>query len=799
MGRALQRIFRGWVLTAVFGAVLAALLVVPRLAQAQLPVRGASHAAFTGGRIAAIKVEGLHRIERATVLSYLLIKKGEPWNPDLLDKSLKALFATGLFADVKLDRVGNDLVVKVVENPIINRIAFEGNHELSDKQLNSEIRERPRFVYTRTRVQADVRRILQLYRRHGYFGATVDPQVIQLSENRVDLVFEIHEGPFTGVRSINFVGNHDFSDSTLRGVIATKESRWYRFLSTSDTYDPDRLTYDKELLRKFYLSHGYADFRVESAVAELTPQRNGFIITFTMHEGHRYRFGKIAVHITLKHLTPKQVLPLLKVHQGEWYDASAVEKSISTLTDVLGNRGYAFVEIDPQIVRHRKKRTVDVTFNVKQGPRVYVQRINIVGNVRTLDKVIRREMQLVEGDAFNTTKLKRSQERIKNLGFFKKVKVNTSPGVAPDKTVITVEVEEQSTGSLSLGFGFSTTDGPLADVNIHESNFLGRGEDVRIGTVVSLRSQQVDLSFTQPYFLDRPLAAGFDLFEIQTSPSNSFFSNVNPVFQQFSYGGALRMGYQISEHLRQTLKYSLRSDDITNIQSGASLFILLQKGTHLTSSIGQVLLYDRRDDRLNPTSGYFASMGNDFAGTGFGVRYIRSKVNFGYYYSIWPKWVLSLTGEAGHVFGWGGNKVLIQDRFFVGGDNLRGFETAGVGPRDSITGDALGGNTYYAGSVSLGVPLGLPKELGISGRVFTDFGSLFGNDQKNLVLTPQDLASTNGQQPQILDSAALRISAGVGVSWRSPLGPIRLDLAVPLKKESFDKSQLFRVSFGTRF
>ena len=752
------------------------------------------------GTISDIKIEGLQRIEPETIYSYILVKAGDPWDPERVDASGKALFATGLFADVKLDRQANTLIVRVVENPIINRIAFEGNSKLSDKDLNGEIQLRPRVVYTRTRVQNDVQRILDLYRRHARFAATVEPKIIQLSENRVDLVFEINEGPSTGVRSINFVGNTEFGDSTLRGVIDTKESRWYRFFSNADTYDPDRITYDRELLRKYYLSEGYADFRVVSAVAELTPERDGFIVTFTVDEGVRYKFGKVDVDIKLKDLPKDAVMPLLTIQAGDWYNAEAVEHSIAVLTDALGTKGYAFVEVKPQINRNRDDRTIDITFNVQEGPQVYVERIDINGNVRTLDKVIRREMRIVEGDAFNANKLQRSKDRIKSLGFFKKVETNTAQGSAPDKTVVTVEVEEQSTGELSLGVGFSTTDGPLADVTVRERNFLGRGQDLRIGTVVSFRSQQVDLSFTEPYFLDSNVAAGFDLFEIKTSPTASFFSGVQPAYQQFSYGGSLRAGYQLTEYLRQTLKYTARSDDITNVQTNAALFILLEQGTHYTSSIGQVLLYDRRDNRIDPTSGWFASLGNDFAGVGFGVQYFRSKISAGYYYSIAPGWVLSVTGEAGDVFGWGGQKVLLQDRFFVGGDNLRGFEPAGIGPRDATSQDALGGNKYYVGSVQLGVPLGLPKEFGITGRVWSDFGTLWANDQKNLVLTPAQLALENTTvQPQITDNPALRVSAGVGVSWASPVGPVRLDVGLPIKRESFDKTQFFRVSFGTKF
>jgi outer membrane protein insertion porin family len=817
-----QRASRHWA-AVIAAAIVAVALIVPAFAQSGPPqpppppqpsaappsvnpkmqgppAPGKAAAGPSYGTISEIKIDGIQRIEPETVRSYLLLQPGDPWDPERVDASLKALFATGLFADVKLDREGNTLVVRVVENPIINRIAFEGNSKLSDKDLNGEIQLRPRVVYTRTRVQNDVKRILDLYRRHERFAATVEPKIIQLPENRVDLIFEINEGPSTGVRSINFVGNKEFSDATLRGVIDTKESRWYRFLTNSDTYDPDRITYDRELLRKYYLSQGYADFRVISAIAELTPDRDGFIVTFTVDEGDRYKFGTVDVDVKLKDLPKEQVLPLLKVQSGDWYDANAVEKSISTLTDALGNRGYAFVEVKPQIKRNREDRTVDIVFNVQEGPQVYVERIDIVGNVRTLDKVIRREMRLVEGDAFNTNKLERSKERLKNLGFFKKVETTTAQGSAPDKSVVTVEVEEQSTGELSLGLGFSTTDGPLADVTLRERNFLGRGQDLQIGTVVSFRSQQVQLSYTEPYFLDSNVAFGWDLFEIKTSPTASFFSGETPAYQQFSYGGSVRAGYQLTENLRQTLKYTVRSDDITDVQSDAALFIQLEQGTHLTSSVGQVLLYDRRDNRIDPTSGWYASLGNDFAGVGFGVDYIRNKVTAGYYYPIAPGWTLSLTGEAGYISGWDGQPVLLQDRFFVGGDNLRGFAPGGIGPRDTVSQDALGGNKYYTGSLSESVPLGLPKELGITGRVWTDFGSLWHNDQKNQQFTPAEIASEpGGATPQIADNPAIRISSGVGVSWASPVGPVRIDLGLPVKRESYDKSQFFRISFGTKF
>ncbi len=731
-----------------------------------------------------VRIEGTQRIEPETVRSYLVVQPGDPFNDERVDRSLKALFATGLFADVNLRRDGDVLIVRVVENPIINRIAFEGNHKFDEAALNAELQLRPRVVYTRTKVQADVKRLLDLYRRSGRFAASVDPKVITLDQNRVDLVFEIDEGAVTGISSINFVGNHQFSASRLQESIQTKESRWYRFLSTDDTYDPDRLTYDRELLRKFYLAQGYADFRVVSAIAELTPAKDGFFVTFTLEEGERYRFGKIDLESKIKDLNASELKPLVTVNGGDWYNADEVEKTITALTDALGNRGYAFVDVQPRVNRNREAHTIDVTFEIQEGPRVFVERIDIVGNQRTLDYVVRREVRLVEGDAFNTSKVRRSQQRIRNLGFFKKVEVTNAQGSAPDRTVVTVEVEEQSTGELSLGGGFSTTDGPIGDVSLRERNLLGKGQDLRIGLTLSARSQQVDLSFTEPYFLDRNIAAGFDLFQIDQK------NQLNATYTQFSLGGALRAGYQISEPLRQTLRYTLRTDSIRDVQSNASLFIAQQAGSRLSSVVGQVLLYDKRDNKNDPTDGYFVSLGDDGAGLGGDVRYVRNKLAGGWFYSLYPDWVISATGEFGDIRGLG-QGVRIQDRFFVGGDNLRGFATAGIGPRDASTGDALGGNDYYVGSLGVGFPLGLPQEFGLSGRVFTDVGSLF-----NIDLDRSNPALAN---VVVEESSKPRLSAGTGVSWKSPLGPIRLDVAYPILKQTFDKKEFFRIGFGTRF
>lgn len=734
--------------------------------------------AQTGGTVVQqIRVDGTQRIDPETVQSYMLIKPGDAADADKLDRSLKALFATGLFADVTLRQEGGTLIVRVVENPIINRIAFEGNRRVNEEQLLSEVQLRPRVVYTRTKVQNDVKRIIDLYRRSGRFAATVEPKVIQLPQNRVDLVFEISEGQVTGVRRINFVGNQRFGDGRLREVIQTRESRWWRILSSDDTYDPDRLSFDRELLRKFYLANGYADFRVVSAVAELTPDREGFYITFTIDEGDRYKFGKIAVDSKLRDLNVDDLRKKLTTESGAWYDADKVEGSINALTDAVGSLGYAFVDIRPRINRDRDAKTVDVTYEIQEGPRVYVERINITGNVRTLDKVIRREMKLAEGDAFNTAKLRRSRQRIRNLGFFDRVEVNNVPGDQPDRTVVNVEVQERSTGEISFGVGFSTSDGALADISLRERNLLGRGQDLKLGLTVAQRRQEVDLSFTEPYFLDKNLSAGFDVFHITRD-----FQRESR-FDQKNVGFTLRTGYQITEALRQTLRYTLREDTIQNVSANASRFIREQEGSTLSSIVGQELLYDQRDDRFDPTEGYYVRLINDVAGLGGDVGFLRNRLGAGGYYPIADEWVASVTGELGYIADFG-EPIRIQNRFFIGGETLRGFASAGIGPRDITTGDALGGREYAIGTAQLTFPSGLPKELGIRANVFSDFGVLRNPD-------------TTG--PEVVDVDSIRVSLGVGAVWRSPFGPIRVSVAQPVRKESFDKKELFRFSFGSRF
>lgn len=745
-----------------------------------LPILTASGAVAQETRvIQSVVIEGVQRIEPDTVRSYLLVREGDTFDEARIDRSLKSLFATGMFADVSIHEEGNTLVVRVVENPIVNRVAYEGNRKIKTETLEQEATLRPRTIYTKSKVQSDTQRILTLYRQSGRFAATVDPKIISLPQNRVDVVFEINEGPITTVETIRFVGNKAFDDGDLREVIRTKQSRWWRFLSSDDTYDPDRLALDRDLLRRFYLSKGYVDFRVDSTIAELSPDRREFIVTFTVEEGERYRIGSVKVASSLPGLDAEKIKKDVTLQEGDWYDANQVEKSIERLSDSAGTLGYAFVEVRPRIERNRETRKIDITFEVQEGPRVFVERIDISGNVRTQDEVIRREFRLVEGDAFNAAKLRRSRQRLQDLDFFQKVTVDQVPGSAPDKAVVKVAVEEKSTGALSVGGGFSTGSGFLGDLSVRERNLLGMGYDLRASLLIGQQQQQVDMSFTDPYFLDKEIAAGFDVYYVQTDRKSESSFNTS------SIGADVRASYPLTEHLTQGWRYTLKQSKIENVPDDASIYVKEAEGTETYSEVSHTLTYDHRDSKLNPTSGYLARLTTDVAGLGGTAKYIRNRADTSYYYPIRDKWVLSVSGSAGYIFGLG-EDVKLLDRFFIGGNEVRGFKVDGISPRDKDTDDALGGDWFYAGSLQLSFPLGLPEEFDIRGRVFTDTGASWEVQEKN----------DNGQ---IEDSSSPRVSTGVGFTWVSPFGPLGIDFGYALIKQSFDKTELIRLNFGTRF
>lgn len=756
-------------------ASLTAASTLPSAAYAQ--DASASPNQTNGQFINNVTVRGNQRVESQTVLAYLNLEAGQSYTAQDINAAMKRLFDTGFFSDVRVQRDNGTLIVQVVENPVVNRVAFEGNDQIDDKDLEAEVVLRSRSIYTRTQVQSDVKRLLDIYRSNGRYSATITPKVIPLEQSRVNLVYEITEGPVTQIDKVSFIGNEHFSDETLRDVVRSEEHSWYKFFSSDDKYDPDRMLYDQELLRRFYVSQGYADFQVKSALTELTPDKQGFYLTFTVEEGARYNFGTVKIDNRLTGVDTTKLEEQVLTEAGKRFNANQVEDTVDSMVQVLGDQGFAFVDVSPELDRDTEKNTIDLTYVINEGPRVYVERINIEGNSRTLDEVVRREFRLAEGDAYNTSKLRRSEQRINNLGYFKGVKIEEKRGSSDDKVVIDTEVEEQSTGELSFGVGFSTVDGPLADIGLREKNLLGRGQELRARAMVATERQQFDLGFTEPYFLGRDIAAGFDVFRIQQDLRQE------SSFDRETTGFTLRMNYALSERLRHTVNYTLRENSVSNVQANASRFIRDQEGTTVTSSVGQSLIFDSRNNRFDPTEGWYVRMSQEYAGLGGDANFLRHEARAEYFYPIAKQWTVQLLGLGGHVLGIG-EDVRIQDRFFIGGREIRGFNNAGIGPRDSTTSDALGGNVYYAGTAELRFPLGLPSEMGFSGAAFTDFGSLWDVDD-------------NG--PEVVENKDMRVSAGVGIAWTSPFGPIRIDFSKAIASQEEDEDELIRFNFGTRF
>jgi outer membrane protein insertion porin family len=773
----------------------------------------------SGVAIRRIVVEGNQRIEPATISSYLLVRPGDTFDAERIDLSLKTLFATGLFADVQIEQRDADLVVSVIENPVINRVIFEGLRTLDEEDLEEEVQARPRSVFTAARAQGDVQRIIEVYRRAGRFAAQVTPQVRELDQNRVDLIFEVDEGPVTGVRNINFIGNEEFSDRRLRDVIVTTESSWWNFFQSNDNYDPDRLEYDREQLRQYYNNRGYADFRVVSAVAELTPDQQDFYITFTVDEGVRYEFGEIRVQTELNRLPETLLLAAIPIRSGTGFRGDLIEDAIDSMSYVAGSVGYANVDIVPVIERDRENRRVNITFEVNEGPRVFIERINIVGNGRTLDRVIRREMLVSEGDAFNRVLLDRSRQQIRALGFFSDVTVEEQDGSQPDRSIVNVTVEEQSTGELAFAAGYSSSESFLFDITVTQRNLRGRGQFLRLRASSSQQRQQVDIRFVEPRFMGRTMSAGFDLYSLRTD----FLSQSS--FENQSTGFGLRTSFPVSERTSLGLSYSLVLDD-TQIQdalvdhdndiSTAAIdqcdianpirpILCDQEGSFLTSLVGFTVNWDRRNDPIRATRGYDFQFNQNIAGLGGEVNYLQAEIEGGVYYGLWGGFRASLRGSAGFIDGWGGDDIRINDRFFKGGSSFRGFDVAGIGPRQiqvntttgeiEATGDALGGNMYAIGTLQLDVPLPLPESFALGSALFVDFGTLGNVDSASR----RTIALDSDSSLIVDDDPSLRVAAGVSVFWDSPFGPVQFDFARPLEYEEYDRREEFRFSTRTNF
>ena len=770
-------------------AVLAGLMA----AALPLPLPGLSTVALAQGIVREIQVAGNRRVEPEAVRSYMRINVGDAYDAAKVNASLRALFATGLFADVRIDRSGNGLLVTVVENPVVNQVAFEGNSEVDNAALKGEVQLKPRSVYTRAKALADAQRILDVYRRQGRFSATVEPKLIELDNGRVNVVFEINEGGATKVSSINFIGNRAFSDSQLRDIVTTTQSNWLDFLKSTNVYDPDRLNLDRELLRQYYLKNGYADVRIVTANAELDRDGGGFLLTFVVEEGERYTFGNIVVDSKFPEIVPDAVRGELLTYSGATFNAQQIEKSVEQLTLKSAALGVPFARVVPRVDRDVAGRLINLTYVIQEGPRIYIERINVVGNVRTKDYVIRREFRLAEGDAFNPLMVEQAKKRLEGLGFFKSVKVGRAPGSSADRVILNVQIEEQPTGELSFGAGYSTQEGVIGDVSITERNLFGNGQFIRLKVGGSAERMQIDLSFTEPRFLDRNLAAGFDLFhkELDQSSSSGYKSRKS--------GGSLRLGFPITENIWINTAYTLSYDSIYEVSTLASQAVQEAKGDALTSAIGTSITYDGRNHPRNPNRGVYFQIGSDFAGVGGDVQFVRVQSEIRAYYPLFEKITLVGRATAGHIAGWGGEDVRLLDLFYRGGETVRGFGKSGYGPRDLNTNSALGGDTYWAVNTEVRFPFPfVPDEFGMSGAIFADAGSLFGAGagakRLNAGCIPGNVATVC-----LADDSSIRASVGAGLLWNSPLGPIRLDYAFPLMKESYDDIQRIRFGASTKF
>lgn len=729
----------------------------------------------TSGAVQEIQVEGAQRIDPETVLSYAAVNVGENISDRDLNSILSRLYATELFNDVSIVFTDGVLTITVDENPIINRISLEGNDVIEDERLLEIINIKPRRVFTE-KLALDTKNILmEVYRQSGRYAAIINPKIIELPDKRVDLVFEIDEGPLIKIKAIKFIGNDRFSDRALKSVIQSRETKWYIFLTSNDKYDPARLRLDTQNLRQFYLENGYAEIDVIRATGELLPDRSGFVLTFQIREGDQFAVGDVTINSQIEGLEGTSLEENINLEKGEIYDTRLLEQTLGDITNALGGLGYAFVNVEATFNLNKDEKTLDVMINIASSQRNYVEQINIKGNNRTLDRVIRREFDLVEGDSFNQLKLTQSERNVRNLGYFSKVSVNVQPGSSQDQSIIEMNVEETSTGTFAIGFGYSTFDQGSLSIGIDENNFLGTGKGARASLSISGKKTNFRAGITEPHLFDRNLLGSFDFFK-----DESEVDDVTTEKGGFDFG----FGFSAANNYRHRLGYLL-AETSTRTTSTTSLSTSGDEGTQLISEVSYTLTKDTRDNRIDPRKGYLLRGSQSLAGLGGDVTYSRSVLRGQYLQPFFfERLVVGLDGEFGIIDGLG-EKVTRSNRFQIGGRKLRGFSGSGVGPRDIGDDSAVGGNRYYLASINLTSDVGFDKDLGLRWTAFTDFGSLWGTDYPTNVRGAED--------------SSLRISFGYGLLWDTAVGPMSFIWAFPLEKKSYDKTKVFQFSFGGRF
>lgn len=780
-------------LNAASAAALSAALVVPGAFAVQFVATSAAEAAV----VSRVEVSGNQRVDAETIRNYITIKPGKAFSSSDIDAAVKALFGTGLFSDVQINQVGSTLVVKVAEYKVVNQVLFQGNKKLKDDALQAAVQLKPRGTFSQATLDSDVEAVKAAYRRIGRDDAGVTAQIMDLGDNRVNVVFKITEGDRTQIAAINFVGNSAYSSRRLSDVINTKRSSWVSFILRDDVYDEDKLRADQELLRRFYYNHGYADFQVVSAVGELDNATNKYTVTITVQEGERYNFGDVSVESTIPEVDSKSLESVVETQKGDVYNAKKVEDSIIALTEKVAGSGYAFAQVTPRGDRNFENHTISVVYTVDQGTKAYIERIEIRGNDRTRDYVIRREFDVSEGDAFNQVLVQRAKKRLEDLNYFEKVDISTVPGSQPDQVVLVVDVVEKSTGEFSIGAGYSTggdTAGPSVEGSITERNFLGRGQYIKVSAGGGKNSRDYSLSFTEPYFLGRRIAAGFDIYKSTRQYDSNYDSDTT--------GATVRFGLPITNNISTQLAYNISQekysvDDSCNPTAldpdgtcNISTAILdgIDQSPWIKSSVSVGLTYNTIDDMKNPHEGIYATSSVEVAGLGGDAKFVKITGRGSVYQTLSEQFDLVglVSGGAGHVEGYGSDGLRIFDQFQSSDRMIRGFAYGGIGPADALTGDHLGGTTYFNASAEGQFPLPVvPESFGLRGAVFADAATLYGSNVTSVSQTSTDLK--------------LRASVGVGLMWASPFGPIRIDYAIPVKKEASDKVQEFNFGISTRF
>lgn len=736
--------------------------------------------------VSSVAVNGNLRISDNTVRSIAGIGAGERVDPALINDATQRLYASGLFESVTITQNGRQLVVAVEERPTINRISIEGNKRLDDDVLIALVQSQSRQVFSATRAESDAQAILEAYAASGRIAAEVQPRVIKRSDNRVDLVFEVVEGRISEIEKVSFVGNRDFSDRRLRRVVATKQAGLFSTLFSSDTFVADRIEYDKQLLREFYLKRGYIDFDVLSATSEMTPERDAFLVNFKIQEGQQFRFGEVTVISDVAQIDPAAYAKENEIRAGDVYNPDYVDTLLERLEDRMSLDGYAFMRAVPRVTRNDDSQTLDIEIVLERGDRVFVERIDIEGNSTTLDRVIRRQFEIAEGDPFDRRAVQEATDRIRALDYFAEVDVSAREGSAPDQAVVDVNVTEKPTGNLAFGLSYSSDGGAAGQIELVERNFLGRGQTLRAAVSAGADNRNYQLAFTEPALFDRDLLAGINL-HYQTSTSDSTVETF--AFDTKTLTIEPRIGFPVSRNGRVELAYRLQQNEILNVSPSVSPLIQNDARKVTSSAIRASYTLDRRNSRIDPTGGFVLRFSQEFGGLGGDATYAKTGVNAKAYRSFFgDDLILSAELDAGYLANTsGGSRV--TDRYFLGGDLFRGFQSLGMGPRDTVTGDALGGNIYSVAKFEASFPIGLPEEYGVYGGVFFDVGSLWSLDHTQL----------DGMSYAVDDSRRLRSSIGISIFWDTALGPLRFNFARPIEKEAYDRTESFRFTIDTRF